>query len=150
MSEVNKGVVAYDSIIELEDMHEKKHCGMQTRWLWILLGVLVILAILWFAFKRSHDHKSEYENKNAHEYGKLRGEIHCIEKMVCKTADYERQDALKIAYLDGALYGQRPRREEREGGCGERREHGCIHTNFKKIENFTLADTTAQQVTRCN
>ena len=153
MAELNSGMVNYDSVVDIHDMHEKKHSSRTATWVWVIIGILVILAILWVAHKFSHDRNKGHENAHSYELGKIKGteveqtyELH-------ETQKYERQDAMKIAFLEGRLCGG----GYPEYGRGERGEHGrdghhgcgCTSTRFNKIDNFTLDTTTAQAVTRC-
>ena len=138
----------YGDIVDMHDTHAKK-TGMNTiAWILGIIGVLVVLAVLWNTFVRKGGTDKNVEKETNLNLGENNGELRHLRAEVAQLKQYERQDAIKIAYTDGALYGKRPfffgDHDHNHGGCGERRKDGCFKETMRNVRQYTPAGETME------
>ena len=141
----------YGDIVDLHDTHAKTR-GMSTiAWILGIIGVLVILAVLWNTFVRKGGTDKTTEKETNVNLGENNGEIRALRSQVSRLEGYERQDAIKLAYTDGALFGPHPEYghecgERRRGrGCGE----SCTKESFRRVTSFTPKDDNVEVINTC-
>jgi len=157
---------------ELETEHEDKHAFKNIAW---VIGVVVILAIIVFWFRKSHDERCaehRYDGANRGEYGEQRCAVRLLEKQVEKleekqyftfgkleklygeTKCYEKFNTHEVEELEVRCYprsyigGEEIYERRGRGGCGER--HGHCGKKFVRTDTYT-PDTQQVIVTEdCN
>jgi len=149
----------YGDIVDMHDTHAKK-TGMNTiAWILGIIGVLVVLAVLWNTFVRKGGTDKTVEKETNVNLGENNGEIRALRSEVAQLKLFEREDALKIAYTDGTLFGGKryydvhyPDHCYGHGhGCGERRRGGddCNKSSFRRVTTFTPGVDSVEAIQTC-
>ena len=155
---------------DLETEHGDHHALKSLAW---VIGVVIVLAIIVFWFRRHHDEKCEdYRHADGYrgEHGEHRHGLKCLEKQVEKLEEkmyctHGQLDKLigevcvqnkyvnkEIADLEHRCYPETYLGEdfhhERRGGCGEHR-HGNCGKKFITTTPYTAGTPTANVIEDC-
>ena len=145
--------------IAMADLKEEIHENHNIRNLAWVIGVVIILAIIVFWFRKSHDHHGEearYHQDFRCQNGQHKGVVKMLEKQVEqlenkayfthgqvtelrgfeKFANYELNRLNNRCFPTNYIGGEEFERRERRGGCGERRESNCSK-NFVRRDTYT-------------
>jgi hypothetical protein len=103
---------SYNHLEMMTDMHgvDAKRKGANT--LATVIGVAIALLVILGIFAVWNRNKSTEKNTDKEtniNLGETNGEVRALRGQVARLENYERADAMKIAYTDGALFGQSPR-----------------------------------------
>lgn len=157
--------ISYGDVIALQDTHGKSRTGNTIATVLGIVGAIVVIAILWFAFVRRGDSNKNTEKETNVNIGEHNGAISEMRSQIRGLVEHERQDALKIAYTDGKLqpYGFAYGNSYYGGsyGCGcngghrnehghEEHHHGHCGAKFQEVKTFTPTTDVVTLTSNCN
>ena len=146
---MNEGITISD-ILKVDETHSKTKATSNLGTILGFIGVGIVLVLLWNAYSNSRTQRDGIEKNTNVKIGELEAGQNGIASTVAQLQGYERADALKLAYNDGAFgagFGGYNYGHGYNGGC---HGHGdCTKSKFNKVENYTLADTTVALNTTC-
>ena len=149
--------ISMGDYIALQDTHGKSRTGNA---LATVVGVglaILVLALIWNAYAANRERFTGSEKNTSVKLGELEGKQEAVNGQLATLIHNERQDALRIAYTDGAL---RPYPFAAHGGGwgypqygeghGEHRNgHCCTKSSFKEVKTFTPTTNDVTLTTVC-
>lgn len=93
-------------ILQLQDTSCTKSTGNTMSTVLGIIGAIIVLALLWNAYTRARDTRANTEAIATGALGTISGTVNGIQDEVRVLKSYERGDAIKLAYTDGALWGR--------------------------------------------
>ena len=156
--------ITIGDIMDLHTGHDVKKSGNTISVVLGVVGAIIVIAILWFAFVRRDGLGKNTEKETNVNIGETNGTLSEMRAQMRGLVEHERQDALKIAYTDGRLqpYGFAYGSAYYGGGCGcgggrgYEHEHGHEHhkhhcgANFQEVKTFTPTTDVVTLTSNCN
>lgn len=141
-------------ILQLQDTNCSKNTGNTLSTVLGIIGALVVLSLIWNAYTRARDTRANTEAIASGAIGSLTSTVNGTQEELRSLARFERQDALKIAYTDGVLFGN-PFYGGDDYGHGYGRKHGhgcggdCQHQQFREIRTFAETADNIEVINTC-
>ena len=148
--------ITYGDIIAMQDTHGKSKTGNTLSTVLGIVGAILVVALIWNAYSQNRHMATGSEKNTSLEIGELRAGQRYQNEMITLVNHNERQDALRIAYTDGAL--SRPYPFAHYGGYpplppygGQHHGHdGCgTHQKFQEVKTFAVDSDVASLTTTC-
>lgn len=102
---MNENITTGD-ILQMHDTQCTKGTGTTMSTVLGIIGAVIVLALLWNAYTRARDTRANTEAIASGALGTITGTVNGIQEELRAVKNYERGDAIKLAYTDGALWGR--------------------------------------------
>jgi|GEM_PF-4498092 hypothetical protein len=148
--------ITYGDIIAMQDANGKTKTGGTMATVLGIVGAILVIALIWNAYAQNRHMANGSEKNTSLEIGELRAGQRYQNEMITLVNHNERQDALRIAYTDGALsrpypfahYGGYPPLPPYGGPHGH--HDGCgTHQKFQEVKSFNVDTDVATLTTTC-
>jgi hypothetical protein len=145
-------------LINFDDSHRKSKASNTLSTVVGVAALVLILAVLWSTYVRNRDMAGGSEKNTNVTLGGAEEAISSLKVGLAEVRAHERQDAIKLAYTDGVLYGRPPAFAPYHGGygygggCGSHGHHGCgcgMKQKFQEVKTFDVTTDVATLTTTC-
>ena len=141
--------ITIGDILGVQDTHSTKSAGNTIATVIGIVGAIVVIALLWNAFVRRDGWGKSTDKETNITLGGAEEAISSLKTGLAEVRGYERQDAIKLAYTDGMLYG-RPNYYTGWGGHGHGHDNGCgVKSKFQEVKTFSVDTDVATLTSTC-
>lgn len=102
---MNENITTGD-ILQMHDTQCTKGAGSTLSTVLAIIGAVIVLALVWNAYTRARDTRANTEAIASGTLGAVTGTVNGIQEELRIVKNHERNDAIKLAYTDGALWGR--------------------------------------------
>jgi hypothetical protein len=134
--------ITMGDILQMDGTHRTSKSGSAIATVIGIVGAIIVIALIWKAFVGNRDNSITKETNVNKELGADTEAIRFLTAEVNALKGFERQDAIKLAYNDGAIYGHGGHGHGGHNNCGHGgHDGGCVKQNFREVKNFVPATT---------